>query len=332
MPSHKTVGAKIKSLRIQKELRQHELASFLSVTSSTISNWENDRRTPSLDELIRIANFFQVSLNAFAISDQFELDIEHRTKDYSNQISQNIKVSRFTIQISRLQYALVYVLVLIVFFSYFFQGVLKYFLFFFGSLSIVSIAINLIVSFAQTRKTHTINIPKDYSVYYQHEEETERIRKKHSLLKLIVVISFIAVIGFTIMLSTWAFGQQVLWIGALIASFSFLLLVFEFCRLQHIFSSRFFVKYIDYNEGQHFRLSPALVMTPIFETFILILFSVFIIFDLAIMRRTQFAIFAMMNISLNIGLSFFICYRYFDMMSALNLYAKDAHGVKHKLM
>ncbi len=58
-----SIGKKIKSLRENSGLEAQKLASELSVGKSTLSNWENDRRTPDTDTLIKIANYFEVSVD-----------------------------------------------------------------------------------------------------------------------------------------------------------------------------------------------------------------------------------------------------------------------------
>jgi len=52
---------RIKNLRRAKELNQVQLAKKLGVKKQSISNWENDNIMPSIDTLIRIADFFHVS-------------------------------------------------------------------------------------------------------------------------------------------------------------------------------------------------------------------------------------------------------------------------------
>ncbi len=52
---------RIKNLRQSKELNQVQLAEKLGVKKQSISNWENDNIMPSVDMLIRIADFFHVS-------------------------------------------------------------------------------------------------------------------------------------------------------------------------------------------------------------------------------------------------------------------------------
>ena len=52
---------RIKFLRQSKELNQVQLAERLGVKKQSISNWENDNIMPSIDMLVRIADFFHVS-------------------------------------------------------------------------------------------------------------------------------------------------------------------------------------------------------------------------------------------------------------------------------
>ena len=54
-------AVRIKNLRQSRELNQVQLAEKLGVKKQSISNWENDNIMPSIDMLVRIADFFQVS-------------------------------------------------------------------------------------------------------------------------------------------------------------------------------------------------------------------------------------------------------------------------------
>lgn len=54
-------GEIIKNLRTAYNLNQVQLANVLDVSKQTISNWENNNIMPSIDMLIRIANYFCVS-------------------------------------------------------------------------------------------------------------------------------------------------------------------------------------------------------------------------------------------------------------------------------
>ena len=51
----------IKRLRIQYGLNQVVFAEKMNVTKQCVSNWENDNVLPSIEMLVKIANFFSVS-------------------------------------------------------------------------------------------------------------------------------------------------------------------------------------------------------------------------------------------------------------------------------
>ena len=54
-------ATRIRNLRQSRELNQVQLAEKLGVKKQSISNWENDNIMPSIEMLIKIADFFHVS-------------------------------------------------------------------------------------------------------------------------------------------------------------------------------------------------------------------------------------------------------------------------------
>lgn len=54
---------KIKELREQNRIQQEELAEYLSISQSTLSRIEKGLRMPSLQIAIRLADYFDVSLD-----------------------------------------------------------------------------------------------------------------------------------------------------------------------------------------------------------------------------------------------------------------------------
>ena len=52
---------KLKELRIEKGLSQREVSSALGMTRNAFTNYENGYREPSLDNLKKICQFFDVS-------------------------------------------------------------------------------------------------------------------------------------------------------------------------------------------------------------------------------------------------------------------------------
>lgn len=54
-------GDIIKKLRLAHNLSQVQLASELNVSKQTVSNWENNNILPSIEMLVKTAQFFSVS-------------------------------------------------------------------------------------------------------------------------------------------------------------------------------------------------------------------------------------------------------------------------------
>ena len=59
-------GERLKSLRLEKGLGQIALAKELEVGKSVISLWELNKADPTLNNLIKIAKFFGVSIDYLA--------------------------------------------------------------------------------------------------------------------------------------------------------------------------------------------------------------------------------------------------------------------------
>lgn len=54
-------GYRLRELRVQKKLTQAQVAKRLSLSKATISGYENNIKTPSLDVLVKLANLYGVS-------------------------------------------------------------------------------------------------------------------------------------------------------------------------------------------------------------------------------------------------------------------------------
>lgn len=55
------LSIRLKELRVNKRLRQEQVAKIIGVTKSTISAYENDLRQPSFEILLKLANLYCVS-------------------------------------------------------------------------------------------------------------------------------------------------------------------------------------------------------------------------------------------------------------------------------
>ncbi len=54
------LNSSIRELRIANGLSQVHLAQKLGVSKQSVSNWENDNIQPSIDMLVKIADYFNV--------------------------------------------------------------------------------------------------------------------------------------------------------------------------------------------------------------------------------------------------------------------------------
>lgn len=56
-------GTRLKTLRIENNLRQQDLAEIINVHRATIGKYETNERFPDRETLGKIADFFQVSID-----------------------------------------------------------------------------------------------------------------------------------------------------------------------------------------------------------------------------------------------------------------------------
>ncbi len=57
------LGLRIRKLRIEKKLSQLELAKYLNISNTTLSQYESGKRMPGDEIKIKIAQYFNVSLD-----------------------------------------------------------------------------------------------------------------------------------------------------------------------------------------------------------------------------------------------------------------------------
>ena len=78
---NESIGHKLKVLRKTKKLTQQNVADKLGIKRATISNYEINRRMPSLTDLKRLAEFYGVGLDYFGVAQSDDLfDLLARAK------------------------------------------------------------------------------------------------------------------------------------------------------------------------------------------------------------------------------------------------------------
>lgn len=81
-----TLGERLKFLRQSRKKTLDELATDLDTTKTTLSRYENNKRVPDADFIIRLANYFKVSAdyilclsdNPFTVTDIVKSQKKHR--------------------------------------------------------------------------------------------------------------------------------------------------------------------------------------------------------------------------------------------------------------
>ncbi len=63
MFSNKIFAERVKMLRKQKNIKQSELGKMVGLSSNAISDIERGRRTTTIEKLVAIADYFEVSID-----------------------------------------------------------------------------------------------------------------------------------------------------------------------------------------------------------------------------------------------------------------------------
>lgn len=84
-------GDKLKALRKEKRLTQQQLADKMELVKGSISAYEQNTKYPSLDVLIKLCTFFQVSADyMLGLSDDMQFKMSALTDEQAQLILQLI--------------------------------------------------------------------------------------------------------------------------------------------------------------------------------------------------------------------------------------------------
>ena len=56
-------GEVLRELRIYHDYKQKHISDYLNITSQAYSNYENNKRTPDIDTIYKIARFYNISVD-----------------------------------------------------------------------------------------------------------------------------------------------------------------------------------------------------------------------------------------------------------------------------
>ena len=78
-----TLGERLKMYRTQKGLSQEKIAEMLDVSRQAVTKWEAGQTTPSSDNLIALANLYDVSLDELIGKNENEIVSAEGEKRFS---------------------------------------------------------------------------------------------------------------------------------------------------------------------------------------------------------------------------------------------------------
>lgn len=84
------LGSKIKAYRLEKKLTQQQLADLMNVSNKAISKWENSEGLPDLENLVRLAEIFNVKIDTL-----LSHDIEEASRPIRDWVAIALALSPF---------------------------------------------------------------------------------------------------------------------------------------------------------------------------------------------------------------------------------------------
>lgn len=81
----------LQDLREDRDISRKEMASYLNISLSTLGMYEQGRREPNIEMLIRIADYFNVSLDFLVGRDFTKIDLEK----YQEALHLKNKIDKF---------------------------------------------------------------------------------------------------------------------------------------------------------------------------------------------------------------------------------------------
>ena len=89
------MGEKLKSLRIEKNLTQKQVADRIGLAISAVSSYESGTRYPSYDVLVKLARIFHVSTDyLLGITDTRNIDVTGLNDNEIELVSQLVDMLR----------------------------------------------------------------------------------------------------------------------------------------------------------------------------------------------------------------------------------------------
>lgn len=93
--TQKTFAQNLRTLRKQHKLTMKQLAQFLDFSQAKISNLENEQRSPHIEDIVKIANFFEITTDELLGVSKRKLThsiLEYNDKILTQEFGKNHKI------------------------------------------------------------------------------------------------------------------------------------------------------------------------------------------------------------------------------------------------
>lgn len=88
-----TFASRLRQLRLDKNLRQEQVAKLIGVNKSAISTYENNTRQPSFDILVRLATLYRVSTDyLLGMTNIRSLDLSGLSDEEASAVSELVAI------------------------------------------------------------------------------------------------------------------------------------------------------------------------------------------------------------------------------------------------
>ena len=110
------IGSKLKNARNEKGITQEQAAEFLGVSRQTISNWENNKSFPDIISVIKMSDFYSVSLDHLL---KEEKDMSQNYQEFLKESTDTVKAkNNLGIIIILTAYFVIWIAMMILFWGY----------------------------------------------------------------------------------------------------------------------------------------------------------------------------------------------------------------------
>lgn len=86
---HIKFGEVLKKLRRKKRLTQEEISGLLDMDRSNVANYEAGKRLPPVDSLIKIASYFNVSIDYLILGKEVRRNKANQSEMYGELMAEN---------------------------------------------------------------------------------------------------------------------------------------------------------------------------------------------------------------------------------------------------